>query len=143
MPVRVGVATPRKGSMRGGRFALGFLVAAMLAASYAELRPHAQGTESRAEEAPAEETPARVTEVDLQRYIAVYAAMQADHSLTIEQAVAGQGMTVEDFRSLERRVQKEPQLVTRVREALLERAKAHAAAALPSPAASPRAHEPR
>jgi len=80
----------------------------------------------------AQETPeaadTRVTEEELQAYINVYTAMQADRSLKIDGAVASQHMTVPDFRSLERRVQVQHRLVERVREAMLEQAKQNAAA---------------
>lgn len=64
-----------------------------------------------------------VTESDVERYIEVYAAMQADHTLTIDEALEPHQMTVGQFRSLERRIQREQRWVDRVRSELLERAK--------------------
>jgi hypothetical protein len=90
--------------------------------------------EPQAEEAvTAAATPA-VSDAELERYIGVYKAMHADHSLTIEEAVRPQGLTVEEFRALERRVQDNPRLVEKVRAALLEFARANSAvAAAPTP----------
>lgn len=68
----------------------------------------------------------RVTEDELNLYIDVYKAMQADRSLKIADAVAQRDMTVEEFRALERRVQLQERLIERVREALLEHAKENA-----------------
>jgi len=73
-----------------------------------------------------EEEPAatpKVTEAELQLYIDVYSAMQADHSLTIEEALLKQGISLEKFRELERRIQGEQRLVEKVRLALLNQAR--------------------
>lgn len=69
----------------------------------------------------------RVTEQELELYIDVYRSMQADRSLTIDDAVARRDVTVADFRAIERRVQLQERLIKRVREALLEQAKENAA----------------
>jgi hypothetical protein len=42
---------------------------------------------------------------DVQKYVAVYRAMQRDHSMTVEQATAAQGLTVAAFRDLEQRIE--------------------------------------
>ncbi len=42
---------------------------------------------------------------EIQKYVAVYRAMQRNHSMTVEQAAAAQGLTVEAFRDLERRIE--------------------------------------
>jgi len=65
----------------------------------------------------------KVTDDELKLYIAVYTAMQADHDLTIEQALAPHHVSVEKFRHIERRVQAEQRLVDKVRLALLNQAK--------------------
>lgn len=91
------------------------------------------GTRQQAEEPLPAPTPT-VSEAELERYIAVYQAMHGNHSLTIDEAVRPHGMTVEEFRALERRVQENHRLVERVREALLEYARANSAVALvPTP----------
>jgi len=65
----------------------------------------------------------------IEQYVAVYRAMQRNHSLTIEQACAQQGLTVSAFRAIEHKVERNDQVQTRVREAL----KGGAPAASPSP----------
>jgi len=88
-----------------------------------------------------ESEPPSVSESDLQLYIKVYGAMQEDHDLTIENALKSQ-MSLDDFRQLERRIQNQPRLVERVRDALLERVKANSTFALstatPTPGESPK-----
>jgi hypothetical protein len=69
----------------------------------------------------------RITEDELELYIDVYRSMQDDRSLKIEEAVERKGITVAEFRAIERRVQLEERLIKRVREALLEQAKENAA----------------
>lgn len=91
------------------------------------------GNRQQAQEASPVITPT-VSEAELDRYIAVYKAMHADHSLTIDEAVRPHGITVEEFRALERRIQENHRLVEKVREALLEYARANSAMALvPTP----------
>ena len=79
---------------------------------------HPQAEEMGESEAPS------VSEADVQLYIKVYAAMQQDHDLTIESAIKPQQISLEDFRQLERRIQNQPRLVERVRQALLDQVKA-------------------
>jgi len=61
--------------------------------------------------------------------------MQGNHDLTIDGALAPYQMPLDDFRQLERRIQNQPRMVERVRQALLDQAKAHSvfAQALGSP----------
>jgi hypothetical protein len=82
-----------------------------------------------AEEAEA----AGVAESELTLYIDVYSAMQADHDLTIDAALAARQVTLDHFRNIEQRVQREQRLVDRVRQALLEQAKNRSFAAIGSP----------
>lgn len=74
-----------------------------------------------------------VAESELALYIEVYSAMQADHDLTIDAALAPRQVTLERFRNIEQRVQKDQRLVDRVRQALLEHAKSRSFAALGAP----------
>lgn len=60
---------------------------------------------------------------DVQKYISVYRAMQANHRLTVEQAAAKQGLTVEQFRSLEDRIMRNDALRAEVRKDLRAAAK--------------------
>jgi hypothetical protein len=46
-----------------------------------------------------------VSPAQIEKYVAVYRAMQRDHNLTIEKAAATQGLTVHDFRDLESRIE--------------------------------------
>jgi len=41
----------------------------------------------------------------IERYVAVYRAMQRNHSMTVDQAAASQGLSVGAFRDLERRIE--------------------------------------
>ncbi len=92
------------------------------------VRPQAQDWE--------ESSAPDVTEAELSLFIAVYSAMQADHDLTVETALGREapGMTLEQFRQLERRIQRQERLVDRVRQALLDTAKARAAPVGPASA---------
>ena len=67
----------------------------------------------------------------LEKYVAVYKAMQRDRSLTVEAAAAENGMTLEAFRQLEGRVQRDEAALQRARDEL------QASAKHPSPVASP------
>ena len=44
---------------------------------------------------------------EIQKYVAVYRAMQRNHSMTVEQAAAAQGLTVGAFRKLEDRIERD------------------------------------
>jgi len=52
------------------------------------------------------------------KYISVYEAMQKDHNLTVEQAASKQGLTVDQFRALENKIEADDTLRERVRKAL-------------------------
>ncbi|MFZ1887906.1 MAG: hypothetical protein WAU33_07735 [Candidatus Binataceae bacterium] len=54
----------------------------------------------------------------VEKYIAIYKATQANHSLTVEQAAAQQGLTVPQFRTLEGKIERDDALRARVRKAL-------------------------
>lgn len=54
----------------------------------------------------------------LNKYIAVYKAMQHNHSLTVEQAAASQGLTLQQFRDVEQRVERNDVARQTVRRAL-------------------------
>jgi len=95
--------------------AAGLLVGAVLFG----LRPQAQ----EAGDGEADE----VSSAELELYIEVYTAMQANHDLTLDVVLAQKGTQLAEFRGIERRVQKQERLVRKVREALLEQAKARAA----------------
>jgi hypothetical protein len=52
------------------------------------------------------------------KYIAVYSAMQKNHSLSVEQAASKQGLTVDEFRTLEDKIERNPVVHERVLDAL-------------------------
>ena len=52
------------------------------------------------------------------KYISVYESMQKDHNLTVEQAASRQGLTVDQFRALENKIEADDTLRERVRKAL-------------------------
>ncbi len=70
-------------------------------------------TEDTGDDDSSEVPPAQVD-----KYVAVYKAMQRDHSLTVEEAASKQGMTVAAFRSLEAKIERDDVLRERVRKAL-------------------------
>ena len=80
--------------------------------------------------------PAGVTEAEIELYIDVYATMQADHDLTIDAVLSSKNETLERFRNIEQRVQREQRLVDRVRQALHDQAKNRSASAAISKAAN-------
>lgn len=52
------------------------------------------------------------------KYIAVYSSMQKNHSLSVEQAASKQGLTVDQFRTLEDKIERNPVIHERVLDAL-------------------------
>lgn len=85
---------------------------------------------------------ADVSEAELKIYLDVYKAMQSDHSKRIDDVLAAQGVSLVDFRDIERRVQLRSSLIERVRRELLAHAQevsifGNVTLATPSPAAAP------
>jgi hypothetical protein len=70
-----------------------------------------------------------VSTADIDKYVAVYKAMQRDRTMTAEQAAIGQGMTLKSFRDLENRIEGDESAREQAREKLR-------AAASPAPSAS-------
>ena len=99
--------------------AVGILIGALLFG----LRPQAQ----EAAQADADQ----VSPSELNLYIDVYTAMQADHDLTLDGMLAQKGVSMDQFRNIERRVQKQDRLVRKVREALQAQAKSRTDAIAP------------
>jgi hypothetical protein len=75
-----------------------------------------------------------VSSDQIQKYIAVYRAMQRNHSMKIDQAAAAQGLSLPAFRDIERRIESDDVARDDVRRALAEQAES------PTPAATPKAH---
>lgn len=122
------------------RLRLLMLLCLLAAAGVLAMVFHPQAEELNESEPPA------VSEADLQLYIKVYVAMQQDHDLSIESALRPHQMSLDDFRQLERRIQNQPRLVERVRQALLDQVKANSTFALstatPTPAELPKPEKP-
>lgn len=109
----------RIGGMVLGIVAVGVLVGALLFG----LRPQAQE--------PDESEADQVSPSELATYIDVYTAMQADHDLTLDTILAQKGVSLDQFRVIERRIQKNDRLVRKVRDALQAQAKARTDAMAP------------
>lgn len=63
-----------------------------------------------------------VSNEEVELYLEVYKSMQNDRDLEIDQAVAPHGLSLQEFRDIERRVQMRSSLVDRVRRELVEHA---------------------
>ena len=88
-----------------------------------------------AQEVGDEGAESKVSEDQLNLFISVYTEMQADHDLTLDKVLAERGVSLEEFRDIERHVQSEQRLVDRVRTALLNQAKSRSS--LAGPVATP------
>jgi hypothetical protein len=73
---------------------------------------------------------------DIERYVAVYKAMQRDRTLTVDQAATQNGLTLQTFRDLESRVERDDAALERARDEL------QAAAVQASPLGQPRSSSP-
>ena len=80
-----------------------------------------------------------VSPAQVEQYLKVYKAMQLDRRLTVEQATAAQHMTVEQFRNIEARIERDGVLRERIRRELLKTAqeKSNALKLKPQSAPSP------
>jgi len=80
-----------------------------------------------------------VSPTQVEQYLKVYKAMQLDRKLTVDQATAAQHMTVEQFRDIEARIERDGVLRERVRRELLKTAeeKSNALKLKPQSAPSP------
>lgn len=61
---------------------------------------------------------------DIEKYVAVYKAMQRDRAVTVDEAATRQGLTVRTFRNLESRVERDDAALQRARDELLAAAQA-------------------
>lgn len=73
----------------------------------------------------------------IEKYVAVYRAMQRNHSLTVQQAAAAQGLTVAAFRELEQRIEHDDVSRDSARHALAEPTPSEALPAASTPRAQP------
>jgi hypothetical protein len=60
---------------------------------------------------------------EIEKYVSVYKAMQRNRSLTVDRAAAAQGLTLEQFRHLENRVQRDDAALQQARDELQAAAK--------------------
>jgi hypothetical protein len=74
---------------------------------------------------------------EVEKYVSVYKAMQRNRSLTVDQAAAAQGLTIEQFRQLENRVQRDDAALQQARDELQA-----AAQRSPTPSGKPVAAHP-
>jgi hypothetical protein len=65
---------------------------------------------------------AAVSPAQVEQYLKVYKAMQRDRTLTVDQAAAAQHLTVDQFRDIEARIERDGVLRERVRRELLKSA---------------------
>jgi hypothetical protein len=90
------------------------------------------------DESPADEvSPSQVDE-----YVNVYQAMQRDRTLTVEQATAQQHMTVQQFRDIEAKIERDGVLRERVRRELLKSAQKKSDALRLKPQSAPSSSVP-
>jgi hypothetical protein len=61
---------------------------------------------------------------EIEKYVSVYKAMQRNRNLTVDQAAAAQGLTTQQFRQLEDRVQRDDAALQQARVVLQAAAKA-------------------
>jgi hypothetical protein len=88
------------------------------AAKYASLLPDRSSSETilaQDSDSPDEET---IPTDQVDKYIKVYSSMQKNHSLSVEQATSKQGLTVDEFRTLEDKIERNPVVHQRVLDAL-------------------------
>ncbi len=84
------------------------------------------GSESRGRGVPSfsgDHDPWSVTESEFEAYLRVLEAMQANHDVPIEQALEAERLTLDRFRDIEQRVQRNDVLVERTRTSLREKAR--------------------
>lgn len=65
---------------------------------------------------------AAVTEAEFEIYVRALETMHENHGLSVEDAADGEGLTLDEFRDVERRVQMNDVLVDRTRESLKRKA---------------------
>ena len=83
------------------------------------------------------ETDKQVSSEEIKKYVAVYIAMQRDHTLTVEKAAASQGLTVTAFRELEERIEHDEDARDQARRALATGTQQTAPVQTPTESASP------
>jgi hypothetical protein len=83
------------------------------------LRPEAASPGALSEE---DDGPDSITESEFQKYVDVLERMQADRALSIEDAAKSESLSLEQFRDIEQRVQRDGAFVQRARDLLRKKA---------------------
>jgi hypothetical protein len=83
-----------------------------------------------------------VSPAQVEQYLKVYKAMQRDRKLTVDQATETQHMTVEQFRDIEARIERDGVLRERVRRELLKTAQEKSNALKLKPQSAPSPSQP-
>ncbi len=83
-----------------------------------------------------------VSPAQVEQYLKVYKAMQRDRTLTVEQATAAQHLTVQQFRDVEARIERDGVLRERVRRELLKTAEEKSNALKLKPQSAPSPSQP-
>jgi hypothetical protein len=83
-----------------------------------------------------------VPPAQVEQYLKVYQSMQSNRSMTIDQATAQQHMTVDQFRDIEARIEKDGVLRERVRRELLKMAQEKSNALKLKPQSAPSSSTP-
>ena len=102
----------RQGSVTGGMAVMAAGCLALFATAGLWLRGRLPGAMSAAGRSTSRsaivlaQADENVTPTELNKYIAVYKAMQRNHNLTVEQAATAQGLTLHQFRDIEQRVER-------------------------------------
>jgi hypothetical protein len=78
-----------------------------------------------------------VSTEEVEKYVSVYKAMQRNRSLTVDQAAAAKGLTLEQFRHLEDRVQRDDAALQQARDELQAAARSSPASAGVGPTSHP------
>lgn len=112
---------PVRAALAGAFIAAVIAPAPFAPASALDLSLQAANPSQLAQEGAPDEAP--VSADQMNKYIAVYSAMQHDHSLAVEQAASRQGLTVEQFRDIENRIERNPAAHERVMDALKKASK--------------------
>jgi hypothetical protein len=93
------------------------------AAKYASLVSHRSSSETMlpetilAQDSDSSDEEAIPTD-QVDKYIKVYSAMQKNHGLSVEQATSKEGLSVDQFRTLEDKIERNPVVHQRVLDAL-------------------------
>jgi hypothetical protein len=96
---------------------------AMTPATGAERRGPGSGFAAPAGIVVAQAEEEGVSHDEIQKYVAVYRAMQHDRRLTVEQAAETQGLTLQAFRDLEQRIERDDAARDEARQELMESAR--------------------